>query len=346
MSVKLSNVNNHRREQLLGYLLHALEDDERQQVERQLEDDPSLIDELQTLRASLQPLTETYEDFEPPRGLAERACSRVDQQRQREQVELADSGLSAAMSGASTSRSRISVADVVVTAGIVLAAVLIFFPAIASSRYASRLAHCQNNLRQLGLALVNYSDKLGGGFFPAVATRGNRAFAGIYGPTLIDTGYLEESSNLICPASPLADELPAYQVPTLDEIDRATPQAIIVIRQHAGGSYGYNLGVIVQGVHVAPRNKSRASFALMADAPSLFWQDNRSTNHAGQGQNVLYEDGHYQFVVITDHDAAWLDNPFRNRRGVVEAGVDENDAVIAPSFRPPFMRNVSALLGQ
>jgi hypothetical protein len=337
-------VNNHLREQLLGYLLDALEDDERQQIEQQLEDDPSLIDELQTLRTSLQPLAENYEDFEPPSGLARRACSRVDQRRQLEPVGPAGGALNTTNSGASASRSRISVADVVVTAGIVLAAVLIFFPAIASSRYASRLTHCQDNLRQLGLALVNYSDKLGGGFFPAVASQGNRAFAGVYGPTLIDSGYLDDANNLICPSSALAEQPPAYRVPTLEEIDRATPQAIIMIRRYAGGSYGYTLGVIVQGAHVAPRNQGRANFGLMADAPSTSWKDNRSTSHAGRGQNILFEDGHFRFVEINAINAPWLDNPFRNRHGIVEAGVDEDDAVIAPSFTPPFILNVSSRL--
>jgi len=339
-------VNNHLREQLLGYLLDALEDNERRQVERQLEDDPSLLDELQRLRLSLEPLAETFEDFEPPRDLAKRSCERVADRRDREPVELARRGGQSTMPGAFGSSAfgagpKLSVADVVVTAGIVLASVLIFFPAIASSRYASRLTHCQDNLRQLGLALVNYSDKLGGGFFPEVSSDGNRAFAGVYAPTLLDTGYLECSNTLICPASSLADQQKKYRVPTLAEIDSATPREIFVMHQLAGGSYGYTLGVIAQGTHVAPRNKSRASFALMADAPNPSNQDNFSANHAGKGQNVLYEDGHFKFVPISMNNAAWLDNPFRNRHGMVEAGVDEDDAVVAPSFSPPFNRAVS-----
>ncbi len=338
-------MNNPLREQLLGYLLDALDDDDRQQIEQQLEDDPSLIDELQTLRTSLQPLKEDFKDFEPPSGLARRACSRVDQRRELEPVGLAGGALNTTMSGAFASRSRISGADVVVTAGIVLVAVLIFFPVIASSRYTSRLIHCQDNLRQLGLALVNYSDKLGGGFFPAVASEGNRAFAGIYAPTLLDSGYLDDANNLICPSSALAERRPAFRVPTSAEIDSASPQAIILIRQHAGGSYGYTLGVMVHGVHVAPRNQGRASFGLMADVSSTSWKDNRSASHAGKGQNILFEDGHFRFVEISDVRELWLDNPFQNRNGVIEAGVDEDDAVIASSSTPPFIRNVSLRLG-
>jgi len=325
-------VNNQLREQLLGYLLDALDDDERQQIEKQLEDDPSLIDELQTLRISLEPLTENYEDFEPPAGLARRACSRVDQRRQMEPVGLAGGSLNTGMSGSFASRSRISVADVVVTSGIVLAAVLIFFPAIANSRYMSRVAHCQENLRQMGVALVNYSDKLGGGFFPAVASQGNRAFAGVYAPTLIETGYLNNANNIICPSSPLAERRTTFRVPTLEEIDNATPQQIIIIHQSTSDIYGYTLGVMAQGNHVAPRNQGRTNFGLMADSPS---------DHAGRGRNILFEDGHLRYIESNASSLAWIDNPFQNRHGVVEAGVDEDDSVIAPSRTPPFPRHRS-----
>ncbi len=334
-------MNNHLKEQLLGYLLDALDDDERQRVEEQLEADPSLIDELQLLRRSLEPLVDDVEEFDPPAGLAQRACSRVEALREREPVKLPGQDFHATLPGAIGSRSRVSVADVVVTAGIVLAAVLIFFPAIASSRYASRLKHCQNNLRQLGIALVNYSDKLGGGFFPGVASEGNRAFAGVYAPTLIDTGYLDSADKLICPASLLAELRPAYRIPTLDEIDNATPETINVIHQRAGGSYGYSLGVIAEGTHVALRNHGRPNFPLMSDAPNTAPLDDRSRNHAGRGQNFLYEDGHFTFTPFTEQSITWLDHPFRNRHGNVEAGVDENDAVIAASCSPPFIRTIS-----
>lgn len=320
-------MNNQLKEQLLGYLLDALDDDERRQIEQLLKDDPSLIAELQTLRLALEPLTENYEEIEPPAGLAQRACSRVDQRREMEPVGLASGSMNMAMSGAFASRSRISVADVVVTAGIVLAAVLIFFPAIASSRYSSRVAYCQDNLRQLGLALVNYSDKLGGGSFPSVASEGNRAFAGVYAPTLMDTGYLDDANRLYCPSSPLENRLTANCVPTLEQIDRATPQEIILIHRNAGATYGYTLGVMAHGAHVAPQNQGRPYFGLMADA---------SNHHSGRGRNILFEDGHLKFIKNNVDNSAWLDDPFQNRHGVVEVGVDENDAVIAPSGTPPF----------
>ncbi len=333
-------MNNHLREQLLGYLLDALDEEERLHVERQLEDDPTLWEELQLLRKSIDPLREGDFEIEPPPGLAQRACAQVAAHRDREPVETRAAPLAHGMPESLSTRARTSVADVVVTAGIVLAAVMIFFPAIASSRYASRLKHCQNNLRQLGLALVNYSDKLGGGFFPCVASEGNRAFAGVYAPTLVDTGYLDDPGVLICPASPQADESAGYRLPTLAEIDQAAQEAIFLIHQRTGGSYGYSLGVVTNGRYAAPRNQGRASFPLMSDAPQVIPDQSRHDSHAGRGRNFLYEDGHVEFISIAMTDSPWRDHPFRNRHGNVEAGVDEHDAVIGASYSSPFPRSV------
>ena len=64
-------MNDRIREQLLGYLLGALDDDGRIEVEQQLAVHSEWSDELESLALSLEPLAETYEEFEPPAGLAE-----------------------------------------------------------------------------------------------------------------------------------------------------------------------------------------------------------------------------------------------------------------------------------
>ena len=76
----------------------------------------------------------------------------------------------------------------------------------------------------------------------------------------------------------------------------------------------------------------------MADAPSLQLAGYRSTNHGGSGVNILYEDGHIRYVVEYRIEG---DDPFVNRLGWMEAGVDADDAVVAPSFAPPFVTSVS-----
>jgi hypothetical protein len=223
-------------------------------------------------------------------------------------------------------------------AGICLAGAMLFFPVISQSRYAARLQACQNNLRELGFALVDYSEKVGQGHFPEVPITGNRAVAGIYAPVLLDAGYLTDESKVICPSSTLAQQADAWELASLDEIDQASGRTLVLIQRSIGGSYGYSLGVFVNGRHRAPRNLGRKHFALMADAPSLQLAGHRSTNHGGRGDNILFEDGHIQYVIESRHEG---DHPFVNRLGWMEAGVDADDAVVAPSFAPPFVTNVS-----
>lgn len=323
------------REQLLGYLLDALDEAERIEIEQQLESNPELRDELESLALTLEPLADTYEEFEPPARLAERTCSLV-----AACTPLTPAGkqLHPATRAEIRGGNRWSIADVVVMAGICLAGAMLFFPAISQSRYAARLQACQNNLRELGFALVDFSEKAGQGHFPEVPTEGNRAVAGIYAPVLIDAGYLADETRIICPSSALAQREADWSMPTLDEVDQASGRNLVLIQKSMGGSYGYNLGVVVNGKHRAPRNLGRTNFALMSDAPSLQLAGHRSINHGGRGDNILYEDGHIRYVVESNTDG---DDPFVNRLGWMEAGLDINDSVVAPSFTPPFVNNVS-----
>ena len=326
---------NPNREQLLDFLLDALDDVEREQVERQLQTDPSLQQELDLLQERLEPLAECYCEYDPPATLAERTCAFVTGHANAEKARLAKVGLSEA-TGVGSVRSRLTLADTLVAAGILLAAALLFFPAILNSRDLARLAQCQNNLSHLGLALASYSDLGSGGFYPCVPTAGNRAFAGIYAPILQDAGFLTDPNWIVCPSSALAEQLGDFRVPTLGDVDRADRVALIVFQGMAGGSYGYNLGFVIDGKHGWPRHLGRTHFALMSDAPNPSWMDMRSLNHGGRGQNILYDDGHVRFVV--DCFGTRRDHPFRNHFGRIEAGVNENDSVIGAGFSTPFPR--------
>src|SRR5687768_17375607 len=68
-----------RREQLLGYLLGALEPEERAEVERELAANPRLGQELAEIRDVLEQvgMTERPEPIEPPAGLVDRTCDLV-----------------------------------------------------------------------------------------------------------------------------------------------------------------------------------------------------------------------------------------------------------------------------
>jgi hypothetical protein len=271
---------------------------------------------------------------EAPAGLAERTCAMVAQFDEQRKVVPAGS-FRPRSPAAAASPSPWSVADCVVVSGICLVAALLFFPAISHSRHIAQRIRCENNLREIGFALDQYSDKAGAGYFPWVPREGKRAFAGSYAPVLFDAGYLTRAEVLICPSSRFAESGRPFRVPTLSEIDNAGPRSLPLLRRRAGGSYGYSLGVIVNGQYRAPRNQGRTYFALMADAPSLGRDRDPIANHGGLGCNILFEDCHVRWGAA-QFAGSHIDDPFRNHRGVVEAGVDENDAVIGSSTSPPF----------
>ena len=64
-------------EQLLGYLLGALDPDEHSEVEEKLSDDPLLRYQLEELRTELAPLEAARGSYEPPLALAARTCEMV-----------------------------------------------------------------------------------------------------------------------------------------------------------------------------------------------------------------------------------------------------------------------------
>ena len=321
------------RENLIDYLLDALSDEETARVEEQLAADPKLRQELEILRLSLEPLEADREGYVPPDGLADLTCEVVakyeSENRFFRRVYDHVGGYS---------QGRWSLADIVVAAGIILATGILFLPALAASRYQSRILACQNNLRVIGDSLHEYTNH-GSGYFPRVPTHGNRSFAGIYGPMLYNAKLLKEPRVLRCPSSDLAHSKAMFRLPTLQDIDFSAGIRLAEIKRYSGGSYGYNLGIVIDGVHQAPKNRGRSTFALMSDAPSQYLEGRKSANHGGYGQNILYEDGHIRFIVGNPQEVCVGDNPLiNNKTDIVEAGDDLNDAVIGNSLSSPLVK--------
>jgi hypothetical protein len=204
-------------------------------------------------------------------------------------------------------------------------------PAIGNSRFNSQVVACQDNLRQLGIALAQYSH-LHEDSFPPGPDRGRLAAAGIYGPTLVYDGFLPDSRRLVCPTSSLAAD-PQFRVPTTGEVLLIeSPEELDSQRAAMGGSYGYTLGYIDDNQYRTTKNLHRPFFAVMADAPGNGPQY-QSLNHGGRGQNVLFEDG--RVVFYTSPRAGGLDDIFVNDAGVVAAGTHRDDSVIGASRAVP-----------
>ncbi|MCO6457187.1 MAG: hypothetical protein J5I93_17970 [Pirellulaceae bacterium] len=326
------------RDNLLGYLLDALDASERAEVELALQRQPHLRRELATLKRRLEPLESGREIHEPPAGLARRACLCVDLMPVAAVEPVADSPrvlLSPADRAGGFSRLGWSMSDMVVAAGVFLAASLLFFPAIASSRSSARIAVCQNNLRQLGVQLAIYSQQRVDNRFPDVPVEGPLSFAGIFTTTLREHELLPDETLLICPSSEWAGQTHDFRIPTREELKREVGRGLRRLQEMAAGSYGYNLGYMVAGHHLAPQNRYRAAYALMSDSPQ--GPQRTTMNHGGCGHNILFEDGHVAYLKGCLENQC-PDNPLLNDAGECAASDSSEDAVIGPSGHPPLPR--------
>ncbi|HUT95902.1 MAG TPA: hypothetical protein VMY37_40995 [Thermoguttaceae bacterium] len=329
--------------QLLGYLLGALEESEQDSVENELDQNPKLMQDLTLVRESLQPLWLAQPDYDPPPGLARRTCRFVASRpapwtnpppvAAEEPAESAAPELEpvpAAQWGGGGSHA--SWLDVSMAVGIVAAMSLLVFPAVQNSRFNSRLFTCRDHLRQIGLALTQYSESQNG-YFPPVYHRGRFEGAGMYAPVLLSNGFVDGPQWFVCPDSPLAENR-RFRIPPLDELLSASREDLLRIRHSMGGSFGYNLGFFEDGRYYSPRNLRRPFYGVAADAPSHVLPNHQTVNHGGRGQNVLLESGGVSFYTTPQpHDRA--DHVFVNELGMVDAGQHRNDSVIGPSDAVP-----------
>jgi hypothetical protein len=314
------------RDHLLGYLLKALEPDEHELIERHLEADERLRQDLLLLQRSLEPLAADDELHLPPAGLAQRTCQFVMQR-----TEIMPAALSPAPTTFTAAAARRwSLLDLTVAAAVMIAAGVLFIPAIHNSRVQAQLTACQNNLQRLGTALTKYSELDPQRRFPVVPEQGKLAVAGVYAPTLVSRQLISDPSDVLCPSSALAAER-SFRLPTLEELNQATEQRLAEMRRRMGGSYGYTLGYREDGSYHPVKNMGRTHFALMADAPA---PDLRSTNNHVCGQNVLFEAGnvaHLRTCQVEGHP----DRIYTNDAGQAAAGLHRDDAVVVSSERGP-----------
>lgn len=330
-------------EQWLGYLLDALDEEEHEQVERQLEAEPELRQRLAALRARLGLPDREALRFAPPPGLAARTCRYVARQAESQQPARVSShpavgaprpGRLSASTGFDSRARSIRWIDAVVAAVIFVAAGAVVTPAIQESRFQARVAQCKENLHRLGLALTAYSER-NHGFFPSIDGNGRAAVAGVYLPKLVAGGYLDDPSLAVCPNSPSAAPSGAEQPAprSLVDLDR---QGAELPAATLGGIYGYHPGYSEGGTLRATKNLRRENFALASDAPSLELPGYQSLNHDGRGQNVLSEDLHVRFLP-SPNPPAWHDAIFTNDDGQRALGTHPNDSVIFPPTAVPLI---------
>ncbi|TWU03682.1 anti-sigma factor family protein [Neorhodopirellula pilleata] len=205
-------------EDLIGYLLGALEPDEMRRVEAWLRDSEEARRQLAKLEAALNGLDAADQNAEiepPPVDLVARTLASLPpmlpQDNDHEQLGDFDDG---AMEDAVTIRSSSQLSPVAelggghgwnwrdwlasVTAACVVIAIAL--PSMIEGRFVARKQACQDNLRELGVAMTQFVNRNAEQRLPSIAPEGYQAFAGMYGPRLREAGLLHGIERTLCPS--------------------------------------------------------------------------------------------------------------------------------------------------
>jgi len=322
-------------ENLVGYLLDALDPDTHRQVEKYLHDEPAGQRKLETLRRALEPLAADREPMEPEPGLALRALGRVAEYRCRP-LPQAPVPPPTELVGPARRWWRPR-PDVLVAASLLLLVGGIGVPGLVHLRREQNKQACADNLHLLHQALETYSANHYGEF-PRVDGPAPHNVAGMFVPMLRDAGVLPEGASVRCPENG-APYLPTH---SLQELKQMPPDQFREVARRLAGCYAYTLGYRDAsgepcGLRRDPTQMNNALLPILADCPSVQGADreirDNSPNHHS-GQNVLYVGGHVRFCK-DPHVGVEEDHIYLNKLGKVAAGVDQWDTVLGCSDDRP-----------
>jgi hypothetical protein len=325
-------------ENLVGYLLDALDSDARQQVEARLAARPELRARLERLRRALEPLAADAEAPAPPAGLAIGALARIAEYRCRALPSAPPPTPSQRLAPGTRRMPRR--ADLLVAAALLLVIGGLALPTVQRLRrvYDHR-ATCFNNLRALGVSLRAYADHHSG-YLPRVYKEGHLSRAGMFVPVLYEAGLLNANTRLVCPGD---QGRAAPQPPSLEDLERLfnqNPQAFEEAVRNLAGSYAYTMGYqkgdSLQGLRLDEKLGDQRLDELLPVAADRLPCDARgnSPNHGGDGQNVLYLGGNARWCTLRTVGING-DDIYLNRNNKVAAGITREDTVLGSSESSP-----------
>ncbi len=163
----------------------------------------------------------------------------------------------------------------------ILAGILV--PVLGRAREAAKRKSCASNLKQIGLALNLYASE-NDEAFPTSATPTSKESL-----SLLYSTYLGSKKVFSCPSNATSTVDLSAQTDYTDTTAAGDPTW--------NSSYGYDYGKSLSDL---------SQVAVMADTPA----GSTTTNHNGDGNNILFIDGHVEWAtgtVVNQGDAELQD---------------------------------------
>jgi prepilin-type processing-associated H-X9-DG protein len=315
---------------LLDYSLGQLEGDAMQRAALEVEADPTLAVRVERVRTGIAILCDDGGPTEVPSGLAARTRTFV----------LAEINHRPAVLEFSPSRRRFRVEDFAVAATIFIASLLALTPAIIRSKERWGRAACSYNLQKVGLRLHQYAAT--NNSYPFVASDDEIPHAGAIICRLNERGYHVDPADLRCPSTG-SEEGERSRVPSLSEVaQRLRDDPNCINCRMLDNDYAFHVGNYAEvDDAMGPRGKPiplparpTHSIPIIGDQPGFdstgrIFAGN-SPNHGGQGQNVLFADGHTswhnsRYISPADSDL------YLNRANRSGYGLGPEDGVLVPA---------------
>ncbi len=196
----------------------------------------------------------------------------------------------------------------------VLAGILL--PVLSRARESSRRTQCMSNIKQIGMGLIMYANENSDTFPSDTAYSG--ASPAMRGLNLLYDTYVSDNKFFNCPSDT------TVTVATNAGMSTST----------SGGTEAFTSTQSSYGYDRSHTHTDAADVAILADRPPATPSATASTaNHNGRGQNVVYVDGHVEFVNSPlagwySSDGTTRDNIYMNIAGGTEASTSGTDTVI------------------
>lgn len=324
-------------EDLLGYLLGALDESEQERIKRYIAGHPEIQRELGKIEDSMRPLRMAGmpEDSsgEPPGGLVHRTCHFVFAQGDAWTVTRRTPGYAndpGSVASESLASSNWQIWDLTMMMAVAVLLAMIALPAINYSRESARRLACASNLRTISNSLRSYSE-LNGGRFPALPTSGPAAVAGAYALALNEGGYLPNDYCVICPATHEGAFRNPFSIPSAEYLMTLFGEELQIAQRQLGGSYGWHIGEWRNNCLVPKKDEGSNDFAVMSDAPEHGRGLGLVACHPGNGRNVLFESGRVCYIKPVCELTEGIDDLFHNRHCRLAPGADGRDSVVCES---------------
>jgi prepilin-type processing-associated H-X9-DG protein len=183
-------------------------------------------------------------------------------------------------------------------------------PAINSSRYGARVAVCQEDLRQFGQGLTDYSRRQDKDL-SALAQHGQLTRTGLFAAALLQDAYLTATHREVCPDAWLSVQGLLRASMRGTNLNAAGPETPIAGPKLTQVTLSSALpGMWRDGASDGLRPPASATIPpLLADAPYGDGPGKGFPSHSGRGRNVLFADGHAAFLPVAASSglADWFD---------------------------------------